>query len=468
MYKRSLTGWFKHWDFALWDLLILQVCFAFAYLLRFGFSNPYESIVYRGLALIILVIHIIIIFFTEGYSGIVRRTFGMEARRSLIHSTSVFLGVILYEVASKTTDYYSRIFVFSYWLISFFGLWIGRTVLKRIVRMRMFRAKNRPVMIIMTLRQYAEEIIRQMRHDRFHEFKVEGLVLLDEDLTGEVIEDVPVVSSLSKFYEYARLNVVDEVFISCDNLKLEERYASELIEMGITAHLDILGRGGQLSDRLVERCGGYLVLTSSMNTASPPKLFIKRVTDILGALVGLFLTGIFFVIFAPIIKHQSPGPVFYKQQRIGQNGRRFTLYKFRSMYPDADARKQQLLKENEMSGHMFKMKDDPRIIPIGRFMRRFSIDEFPQFFNVLKGDMSLVGTRPPTVEEFEHYDMHHKARLGFRPGLTGLWQISGRNEIRDFERVVALDTKYITEWSLGLDFQILLKTVEVVLKGRGA
>lgn len=174
------------------------------------------------------------------------------------------------------------------------------------------------------------------------------------------------------------------------------------------------------------------------------------------------------IIFGPIIYIQSPGPIFFSQERIGRNGRRFKIYKFRSMYPDAEERKKELMAQNKMQGLMFKMDNDPRIIPIGHFMRKTSLDEFPQFLNVLKGDMSLVGTRPPTVDEYEQYEMHHKARLAVKPGLTGMWQISGRSDIVDFEEVVRLDTKYISEWNIGLDIKILLQTVKTVLKREGS
>ena len=163
------------------------------------------------------------------------------------------------------------------------------------------------------------------------------------------------------------------------------------------------------------------------------------------------------------------------------NGKKFKIYKFRSMYLDAEERKKELLAQNDVKdGMMFKMKGDPRIIGakimpdgtvkkgIGNFIRDFSLDEFPQFLNVLKGDMSLVGTRPPTVDEWEKYELHHRARLAVKPGITGMWQVSGRSNITDFEEVVKLDRKYITEWSMGLDFRILLQTVLVVIGKKGA
>ena len=219
--------------------------------------------------------------------------------------------------------------------------------------------------------------------------------------------------------------------------------------------------------------GTYTVLTSSINMASWRQAFFKRAMDIAGGIVGCILTGLLYMIVAPCIYIQSPGPIFFSQVRIGRNGRRFKLYKFRSMYMDAEERKKELMNQNRVQGGMmFKIENDPRIIGgangIGNFIRKYSIDEFPQFWNVLKGDMSLVGTRPPTVDEWEKYDLHHRARLSIKPGITGMWQVSGRSEITDFEEVVKLDREYITEWKPALDMRILMKTVQVVLGKGGA
>ena len=195
---------------------------------------------------------------------------------------------------------------------------------------------------------------------------------------------------------------------------------------------------------------------------------LKRLLDIVGALVGMIPLAIATIIFGPIIKLESPGPIFFGQTRIGKNGRRFTFYKFRSMYADAEERKKELMEQNEMNGLMFKMQDDPRITKIGKLLRKTSIDELPQFWNVLRGDMSLVGTRPPTVDEYEKYSPEYKARLSMTPGITGLWQVSGRNEIKDFDDVVRLDMEYIDDWNIIRDIKILIKTVAIVVRGRGA
>ncbi len=210
------------------------------------------------------------------------------------------------------------------------------------------------------------------------------------------------------------------------------------------------------------------MITYSRFKASVKKLMVKRLFDIIGGIVGLILTGIITIFLAPAIKIDSPGPVFFSQTRVGKNGRRFKIYKFRSMYKDAEARLKDLESKNEVSGLMFKMDDDPRVTKVGKFIRKTSLDEFPQFLNVLKGDMSLVGTRPPTEKEFEQYNEHYRRRLSMTPGLTGMWQVSGRSDITDFDEVVKLDLSYIDHWSLSLDFKILLKTVAVVFRHKGA
>ncbi len=182
----------------------------------------------------------------------------------------------------------------------------------------------------------------------------------------------------------------------------------------------------------------------------------------------MIITALFFPFVALAIKLDSPGPILFSQTRIGRNGRRFKIYKFRSMYLDAEERKKELEKQNEIQGLMFKMENDPRITKVGKFIRKTSIDELPQFYNVVKGDMSLVGTRPPTEDEFEKYNQYYRRRISMTPGLTGLWQVSGRSEIEDFDDVVKYDLKYIDSWSLLLDFKILLQTIKVVFTGKGS
>lgn len=310
-----------------------------------------------------------------------------------------------------------------------------------------------------------------------------GVVVIDADLRGQTIHGLFVSGRKEDLWTLVSREWVDEVLI---HLPLDDQDLPDLVgrlnRMGIVTHVRIVGESFRTGKKqFVEQMGNMAVFTTSMNCISPVSLLIKRILDITGGLVGLVLTGILYLVFAPVIKLQSPGPVLFSQIRIGRNGRRFKMYKFRTMYLDAEERKKDLMKFNRVQdGHMFKLAFDPRIIgnrilPDGTrktgmmdLCRRMSLDEFPQFWNVLKGDMSLVGTRPPTVDEFEAYEPHHRARLACRPGITGMWQISGRSNITDFEKVVQLDTRYINEWKLSLDFKILCKTIVVLLKREGA
>ncbi|QOG30490.1 sugar transferase [Enterococcus casseliflavus] len=196
--------------------------------------------------------------------------------------------------------------------------------------------------------------------------------------------------------------------------------------------------------------------------------FVKRVVDVLGSLVGLILLSPIFLYVAFKIKQEEPeGPIFFSQDRVGKNGKLFKMYKFRSMCVDAEAKLEALLQHNEVDGAMFKMKEDPRVTKIGRFIRKTSIDELPQFWNVLKGDMSLVGPRPPLIREVAIYNDYDQQRLLVKPGCTGLWQISGRNHV-SFSEMVDLDIVYIRKASIWFDLKIILKTVGIMIKPNGA
>jgi exopolysaccharide biosynthesis polyprenyl glycosylphosphotransferase len=271
-----------------------------------------------------------------------------------------------------------------------------------------------------------------------------------------------------KIVNYIMTNVIDEVLLVFHNFNVS--YAASLINecshLGIMVNLTLDISEIHYPKTEMDKIGSFNILSFQSYDYSPAQRFIKAVMDYSGGLFGFFIFVIAYIFFAPLIKLSSPGPVLFTQKRKGKNGREFTLYKFRTMYADAEERKKEFLSRNEMKGQIFKVKDDPRITPLGKFLRATSLDELPQFVNILKGNMSLVGTRPPTIEEFETYEKRHRRRLSIQPGLTGLWQVSGRNEISDFEEIVKLDTQYIDNWSIWLDIKIILKTFTVLFKGR--
>jgi exopolysaccharide biosynthesis polyprenyl glycosylphosphotransferase len=212
--------------------------------------------------------------------------------------------------------------------------------------------------------------------------------------------------------------------------------------------------------------GGMPAFTFKSKMGTPTQLAIKRAIDIVGSAVGLILTMPVFIAATIAIKLQDGGPLFFRQQRIGKGGRRFSCYKFRSMCVDAESRRPALQAINQVDGPVFKAANDPRITPVGRFLRKYSLDELPQLINVLKGDMSLVGPRPPVPDEVAQYSWWQRRRISVRPGLTCVWQVSGRNTV-SFEKWMEMDMFYIDNWSLWMDFKLMMRTMPAVVKGTG-
>ena len=334
------------------------------------------------------------------------------------------------------------------------------------------KKRNVTHVYLVTTTDRAEGIIKQLKNsDEKFTRRIKGIAIIDNDLKGKEIAGVPVVAAYEDALEYAKVNIVDEVYINVSYVTGNSlrNFIMEFERMGITVYLNInILEKFEGFDKQVTMYGSFPVISFCAKTFEENKMLIKRAIDIAGAIVGLLITAVITIFVAPAILIESPGPLFFKQKRVGKNGRYFYMYKFRSMYKDAEERKKALMEQNEMKGLMFKMTDDPRITKVGKFIRATSIDELPQFFNVLKGDMSLVGTRPPTVDEFMQYAGYHKRRLSIKPGITGLWQVSGRSNIEDFEEVVKLDLEYIDNWSIALDIKILFKTVLVVFKKDGS
>jgi len=249
--------------------------------------------------------------------------------------------------------------------------------------------------------------------------------------------------------------IMDHILSVCEDLGISVSFPFEKI------------RTPKIARPSIDNLNGDILITYHTITQEHHLLFVKYLIDKVFVSLFLILLSPVFLVVSILIKLTSKGPVIYRQERCGLNGRKFIFYKFRTMYEDADRRKSELLYLNEMDRVVFKMRNDPRITPIGTILRRFSLDELPQFWNVLKGDMSLVGPRPPLEEEVKLYRRKERRRLSMKPGLTCIWQISGRNEI-DFNKWIDLDLRYIDNWSLMMDIIIILKTIPAILLGKGA
>lgn len=448
---------FNHIDFILLDLLSLCVSFLVSF---WGyFYLKYESLpsfdvnngAYRVVAVLILLIHFFYAFSGDSYTDILHRN-ATEEIRSIIWHNIKLLGTILFVLFFlKESATYSRMVLAIFFFLNNLFMTLFRFPRKKhLLKVKRTSAGRNRHLLLVTEPEHADELKQLLAPKAYSGYDLIGTA--DDTSYLSVIKD----------------NIVDEVLVSFADEAKRNKMIESLLDIGLTVHIDIGQFFEETPNSRMNNINDRSVITTSVNPMTFRQKFVKRIIDIIGAIFGLIFTVILFIIFAPIIFIQSPGHIIFKQKRVGKNGRIFNFYKFRSMYPDAEARKQALMDQNKMDGLMFKMDNDPRIIPIGRFLRKTSLDEFPQFWNVLKGDMSLVGTRPPTLDEYEKYTLYHASRLSIKPGITGLWQISGRSNITDFEEVVKLDCQYIRNFSLLEDLRIMVRTITVVFTQKGS
>ncbi len=316
------------------------------------------------------------------------------------------------------------------------------------------------------------EIARKIEAYEAHGQRLSGFALVERT------DPAPDQSGLRRSYpvypliqlrQLLRQHVIDEVIVAVSKDQLELLQEAFLVceEEGVRTRLLLSFFPHLISKVSFERLGDRPLLTFSATPENESLLFLKRVGDLLMSFCLLVLLAPVFLVLILLIKLTSRGPVLYRQTRCGLGGRHFVVHKFRSMRPDADLLRDELIALNEMDGPVFKIRNDPRCTTVGRFMRKYSLDELPQLFDIFTGDMSFVGPRPPLPEEVEHYEPWQRRRLRMRPGLTCLWALEGRNRL-NFRRWMELDLQYIDNWSPTLDWKILLKTIPVVLLGRGA
>lgn len=425
---------------------------------------------------VMMILHIASFYFLKVYEGFFKRGRYREMLLSIKHNVILIAGASLLGFGMKNEIFVSRLFMGYFFVLNTLAVWAAHIFIRNRGRLFKWSMRREINLLLVTTSGRLPGILQRFENSKEVGWHVTGAVLLDEE-TPETVsgyERIRVIPPKEEAYlDYATHHVVDEVFIQVDAIQKQESFLKNMIlefeKMGIVINLNLdLFNLGVSGEKRIYNLEQYHVVAFSSRLFDYRMVMVKRLIDIIGAILGLALTFFVGLVLAPFLLLESPGPLVFRQKRVGVNGRIFEFYKFRSMYIDAEERKKELMEQNEVQGLMFKMEDDPRVTKVGAFIRRTSIDELPQFWNVLKGDMSLVGTRPPTLDEYHQYSYYQKRRISFRPGITGLWQISGRSDIKDFDEVVKLDLEYIDNWSLLLDFKIIFKTIGVVLRGSGA
>ncbi|MBE5839548.1 MULTISPECIES: sugar transferase [unclassified Butyrivibrio] len=459
------------------DVICIILSYLMATHIRYSSNNDWgDKTLHYMVCIIMLLICTVHAFLWDSNKDYITRGSLLELMAVIRFNSMMLIITLVIVYFLKWSDILSRFVISNFLWMVILSMFVVRVLFKTYFKMYLSNEANAVRVVVVAERNLMEETIRRFTKENMNlGYKVIRAYCTDKRDTDSkdpkwYIDGVHIHEGIDNLTGRLITDPFDEVFINTPNIPQKDM--QDIImgfeEMGVTVHYNLELPDGGMGTAKVGDYNGYSVITYTMAKDSYRWLWVKRLVDILGGLVGLVLTGIITLFLAPAIKLDSPGPVFFSQTRIGKNGRRFKIYKFRSMYIDAEERKKELMDQNEMSGLMFKMKNDPRITKVGAFIRKTSLDEFPQFLNVLKGDMSLVGTRPPTEAEFEQYNEHYRRRISMTPGLTGLWQISGRSDIEDFDEVVRLDLKYIDNWNLLEDFKILAQTALVVLFGKGA
>ncbi len=368
-------------------------------------------------------------------------------------------------------DRFSRSWIFLFVALSALLLITEKLTLRMVSRYLRYRGLNYRTVLIVGTNEAACNLAEAIESHGYWGYKIMGFVHGDQEPADpELPQHIPILGSLDDLQQIIETTVIDDAFFALprrDLGRLEDLFL-RLHEQGIRSRfaLNLLPHGSTRVE--IEELDGMPLLSISPTPTSLPKLALKRLLDVgLAALLLLLGLPIAVVIALAIKATSRGGSVLFRQTRCGLNGRRFTLYKFRTMVEDAHGMRARLHHLNEMTGPAFKLRNDPRVTKLGRVLRKFSLDEVPQLWNVLRGDMSLVGPRPPIPEEVAQYSRWQRRRLSMKPGLTCLWQISGRNHI-GYDKGIELDLEYIDSWSPSLDLKILLKTIPVVLTGRGA
>jgi exopolysaccharide biosynthesis polyprenyl glycosylphosphotransferase len=454
------------------ELVVVAAAFFAAYEIRrrIGVGFNLDSLgVYLWLLPASIGIWAAFLWIPDTYEGFRSRSAAMHAASSAVTSA---LGVLaLFALVTIFKQYHiNRSLIGVFGVTAFAALFGTRLVARSFLSHYTQKGYDRHYVVVGGTHPEAIALAEHLESSPGAVFQVRGFVTEQESDSSRAIGSWSVLGTYADLPAIASSMPVDEVYLLPSSGSMESHL--DLVRrcetMGITVHLRLSAFEKTLSRlELVEAAGGeYLRFT--MTPRRGAALLAKRIVDVGIALLLLGALSPFLLLVALLVRLGSRGPAIFRQDRAGMNGRVFTLYKFRTMREDADLERAGLESRNEMDGPVFKMRDDPRVTGLGRLLRRTSVDELPQLWNVVKGDMSLVGPRPLPVYEVEKFEPWQRRRMTMRPGITGLWQVQGRNRVTRFADWMKMDLEYVDRWSLGLDAKILLRTIPAVLGGRGA
>ncbi len=457
------------------DLITTACSFFLTFPLRsllikiYPFGGKLAVAEYLPLLLPILVVWTILFQFQKSTVKLRYTSFRNEIKRTL--KTVIWGQILLFMVLySFRIQEVSRTFIWIFGFINFFTLLVQRYILLEILEYFRKIGLNRRKVLIISDGDRSTQLVNSVQKYSDWGLDIVGFLDANGHEVGSDFCGAKILGRLERLPEVLHNHFVEEVIFALPLGKLEE--AKDLLSLceteGVQTRIISDFYSGLVAHTEVETVHGLPIITYSTTPREEWDLFFKRIIDIILSGIGLVILSPFFLIISLAIKLTSPGPIFYRWHVVGLNKKKFIGYKFRTMVANADRLKEELMQHNEMKGAAFKMKNDPRITSVGRFLRKYSLDELPQLFSVFKGDMSLVGPRPPLVTEVLEFKNWHRRKLSVKPGITCLWQCSGRNHIKNFDEWVKMDLEYIDKWSLWLDLKIMLKTVPAVLMGRGA
>lgn len=465
------------------DILIVSSSFFISYFLRQHFHDFYKLTLFPSVRVIaektapiesyiILLFFLIPIWFTMLYFSKIYSSMRTKTDIQIIWSvikasvlTAISFSVVVFLFKFS---FVSRAFFAIFMSVSTFFLLFEKLLIFHIARAVRKTGYNYRRLLIVGTGPRAENFIRTIKQHPEWGFKIQAVLACEKLIETKYVENIKVKGSLDDLKSILLGKTTDEVIfvVSKSELSNIEPALHVCETLGIKAAIEMGFFKSNIAKLSQSELEGIPFMSFDTTTTDELSLFFKKLMDITVALLAVFILSPLFLIVAVFIKLSSRGPVFFVQRRVGLNGRKFTLYKFRTMHKDAHRMRTELEKDNESDGPVFKIKKDPRVTRLGRFLRKYSIDELPQLFNVLKGNMSLVGPRPPLPREVAQYELWQRRRLSMRPGLTCLWQVNGRNNIA-FSKWMEMDLEYIDTWSLSSDLRILIKTIPVVLMGDG-